>query len=95
MKLPKIIIFDVGGTIVSGKWQSFMKGYEYLYNEVLNVKETYEEYIEFVSNFFDIINQRDKCDLEFNFISLLNYLVDLYGLKKDLDLYEIEYNFYK
>ena len=45
MKLPKIIIFDVGGTIVSGKWQSFMKGYEYLYNEVLNVKETYEEYI--------------------------------------------------
>ena len=95
MKLPKIIIFDVGGTIVSGKWQSFMKGYEYLYNEVLNVKETYEEYIEFVSNFFDIINQRDKCDLEFNFISLLNYLVDLYGLKIDLDLYEIEYNFYK
>lgn len=95
MKLPKIIIFDVGGTIVKGKWSNFRLGYEYLYNEVLDVNESFELYMDFVEQFFDVIKERDNCSLEFNFISLLNYLTDLYGLKIDLDLYEIEYRFYR
>ena len=69
MKLPKIIIFDVGGTLIKGTWQDSILGYTYLYDEVLDVKESLYDYLDFVKGMFYIIKERDTCDLEFNFKS--------------------------
>ncbi|MBE6131408.1 MAG: HAD family hydrolase [Erysipelotrichaceae bacterium] len=93
MKLPKIIIFDVGGTLIKGTWQDSILGYTYLYDEVLDVKESLYDYLDFVKGMFYIIKKRDTCDLEFNFKSFFNYLKDLYGLKTNKSFEEIEYTF--
>ena len=93
MKLPKIIIFDVGGTLIKGTWNDSILGYIYLYEEVLDVKEPLDEYLDFVKGMFYIIKQRESCDLEFSFRSFFNYLKDLYGLKTDKSYEEIEYSF--
>ena len=93
MKLPKIIIFDVGGTLVKGNWEDCLLGYLYLYNEILDVKEPKEDYLKFIQDMFYVIKQRESCDLEFNFRSFFNYLKDLYGLKTNKSFEEIEYNF--
>lgn len=93
MKLPKIIIFDVGGTLIKGTWQDSILGYTYLYDEVLDVKESLYDYLDFVKGMFYIIKERDTCDLEFNFKSFFNYLKDLYGLKTNKSFEEIEYTF--
>ena len=44
MELPKIIIFDVGGTLLKGDFDDSILGYTYLYEEVLDVKETLNDY---------------------------------------------------
>mgnify|MGYP003304750106 CR=1 FL=1 len=91
MELPKIMIFDVGGTLLKGDFDDSILGYTYLYEEVLDVKETLNDYLDFVKGMFHIIKQRENCDLEFNFRSFFNYLKDLYGLKTDKTYEEIEY----
>ena len=91
MKLPKIIIFDVGGTLLKGDFDDSILGYTYLYEEVLDVKETLNDYLDFVKGMFHVIKQRESCDLEFNFRSFFNYLKDLYGLKTDKSYEKIEY----
>ncbi len=93
MKLPKIVIFDVGGTLLKGTWDDCLLGYIYLYEEVLDVKESLDDYLEFVKGMFYIIKQRETCDLEFNFRSFFNYLKAVYGLKTNTSYEEIEYLF--
>jgi FMN phosphatase YigB (HAD superfamily) len=93
MKLPKVIIFDVGGTLIKGTWGDSILGYKYLYDEILDVKESLDDYLEFVSRMLPVIKQRETCDLEFSFQSFFNYLKDLYGLKSNLSYEEIEYRF--
>ena len=77
MKLPKIIIFDVGGTLIKGTWDDSILGYIYLYEEVLDVKESLDEYLDFVKGMFYIIKQRETCDLEFSLRSFFKSLKDL------------------
>lgn len=93
MKLPRIIIFDVGGTLINGPWKDSILGYTYLYEEVLDVKESLDDYLDFVKGMFYIIKQRETCDMEFNFRSFFNYLKAIYGLKTELSYEEIEYRF--
>lgn len=93
MKLPKIVIFDVGGTLLKGTWDDCLLGYIYLYEKVLDVKESLDDYLEFVKGMFYIIKQREFCDLEFNFRSFFNYLKAVYGLKTNTSYEEIEYLF--
>ena len=93
MRLPKIIIFDVGGTLIKGIWNDSILGYKYLYDEILDVRESLDDYLEFVTGMFPVIKQRETCDLEFSFHSFFNYLKDVYGLKSDLPYEEIEYKF--
>lgn len=93
MRLPKIIIFDVGGTLIKGIWNDSILGYKYLYDEILDVREGLDDYLEFVTGMFPVIKQRETCDLEFSFQSFFNYLKDVYGLKSDLPYEEIEYKF--
>ena len=95
MKLPKIVIFDVGGTLSSGKWENSELGYRYLYEEILDVNESLDDFLKFIREMLYIINQRETCDLEFSFKSFFNYLKDLYGLKTTKQYEEIEYNFLK
>ena len=93
MKLPKIMIFDVGDTLICGKWEDQLNGYIYLYEEVLDVKESVEDYLDFIKGMLPIIKERDKVSLEFNFRSFFNYLKDLYGLKTNKTFEEIELAF--
>lgn len=93
MKLPKIVIFDVGGTLLKGTWEDSILGYVYLYEEVLDVKESLDDYLEFVKGMFYVIKQRESCDLEFNFRSFFNYLKAVYGMKTKISYEEIEYLF--
>ena len=71
MKLPKVIIFDVGGTLIKGTWGDSILGYKYLYDEILDVKESMDDYLEFVSRLLPVIKLRETCDLEFSFQSLI------------------------
>ncbi len=93
MELPKIVIFDVGGTLLDGNWYDAINGYIYLYENVLDVKEPFEDYLSFIKDMLLIINERESVSLEFNFESLFNYLRDLYGLKTNKSFYEIEVEF--
>ncbi len=96
MKLPKIVIFDVGGTLINGKLAySVDLGYKYLYDHVLDVKESYEEYMKFVNDLVKIIKEREMVSLEFSFRSMFNYLSLTYGLKTLLSYEEIEDEFIK
>ncbi len=94
MKLPKVVIFDVGGTLITGElFESVNNGYKYLYDEVLDVKESYQDYMNFVSEVVQVIKEREKVSMEFSFHSLFNYLVLTYGLKTALDYECIERQF--
>ena len=73
--------------------QGYGYNVKYLYDEILDVKDSMDDYLEFVTGMFPIIKQRETCDLEFSFQSFFNYLKDLYGLKSDLPYEEIEYRF--
>jgi hypothetical protein len=57
MKLPKVIIFDVGGTLIKGTWGDSILGYKYLYDEILDVKESMDDYLEFVSRILYMYKQ--------------------------------------
>lgn len=94
MKLPKIIIFDVGGTLTEAKeYTNIENGYRYLYDEVLDVKESFFDFMQFVKTIRPYIKKREETHLEFSFMSFFNYLSVVYGLKTDLSYYEIEQNF--
>lgn len=91
MKLPKIMIFDVGGTLINGsRFENVDLGYKYLYDEVLDVKESYQDYTNFINELIKIIPEREKGSLEFSFRSLFNYLSLVYGLKTHLGYEQIE-----
>ena len=68
----------VGGTLIKGTWGDSILGYKYLYDEILDVKESMDDYLEFVTGIFPIIKQRETCDLEFSFQSFFNYLNRLF-----------------
>ena len=94
MKLPKIIIFDVGGTLIEGEgWDNYQIGYKYLYEEVFDVKESFEEFMHFVGLVRPMIKKREKTQFEFSFQSFFNYLKVAYGLKTTKSYYEIEIEF--
>lgn len=94
MKLPKIIVFDVGGTLIDSNYKNSVEvGYKYLYDKVFDVKEPYNEYLMFIKSLESIIAEREKGSLEFSFRSMFNYLCLIYGLKTCLSYEEIEDHF--
>ena len=60
MKLPKIIIFDVGGTLIKGTWKDSILGYAYLYEEVLDFP--------FVEEYLDLLEEANNKLLDICFI---------------------------
>ncbi len=91
----KAIIFDVGGTLLENENFDFQKGLKYLYDEILDIKESYDDYLKFIDSFYDVFERRKNSDLEVNFQSYLNYLIFAYGKKSEKNSEEIEHEFVK
>ena len=83
MKLPKVMIFDVGGTLLDTVKFSFEEGLKYLYNEVIAKKESYEEFLFFYERLEQQINLREISSIEVSFLSLLKYWYFIYGKVSD------------
>lgn len=94
MKLPKIVIFDVGGTLTeTSEYTNIENGYQYLYDEVLDVKESFSSFMQLVRTIRPYIKKREESLVEFSFKSFFNYLSVVYGLKTNIPYEEIEINF--
>lgn len=91
----KLIIFDVGGTIIENDDFDFIRGVKYLYDEVLDVKDSYEDYLKHVDELKTVFEYRFDTKLELSFDSYLNYLILRYGKKKDISNSEIELKYYE
>lgn len=89
----KLIIFDVGGTMLDNDDFNFENGLKYLYDEILDVKEDYNTFLNFVNSYKDIFSKRDDTLIEISFVSYLNYLYLCYNKKTILDIDEVEMNF--
>lgn len=93
MKLPKVMIFDVGGTLLDTVKFSFEEGLKYLYNEVIAKKESYEEFLFFYERLEQQINLREISSIEVSFLSLLKYWYFIYGKVSDKNDEKIECEF--
>lgn len=88
MKLPKLVFFDVGGTLLKNIDFSLERAIFYLYNEIYEVNESFTSFLSDFKNLykaFDSIN--NVC---FSFSSYLNYLDANYVKKTNLNHEEIE-----
>lgn len=95
MKLPKKVIFDVGGTILKNIDFSLEKGINYLFYHVFEASN----YADFVNYCLDIHNlvygERIKNSIEVPFMSYISMINLKYEFKKDIKIDDIEINYRK
>lgn len=86
----KVIIFDIGGTLIANNNFDFTRGIKYLYDEVIDTKESYEEFMKYINSFYEVFQKRIDSDIEINFYSYLNFITFSYPKKTPLTDEEIE-----
>lgn len=94
MKHPKVIVMDLGGTIIDTVKVDFEKGLKTLYDKYTLKQVSYEE----VLNQFNLIinesfKKRSNDDFEINFKNCLNYIDKVVGLIDNVDYEKLEYEF--
>lgn len=94
MKHPKVIVMDLGGTIIDTVKADFEKGFKTLYDKYTLKQVSYEE----VLNQFNLIiregfKKRSNDDFELNFKNCLNYIDKVVGFIDNVDYEKLEYEF--
>lgn len=94
MKKPKVIVMDLGGTIIDTINSSFEEGIRYLYDHYSLKKMPYKD----VLNEFNLIvnecfKKRINDNFELNFRNCLNYFDKTVGFKSNVNFDNLEFEF--
>ena len=92
MKFPKVIVFDVGGTLIKNIDFDFNRGFQYL-KLVFNSDDSFIDRCNTFKK--DIIDKRDNTEKEISFKDLIDYLSKYYQIKQNNNFLFIEENFRK
>ena len=93
-KLPKVFIFDVGGTIFDVININFDNAIIYLYNNVIdNTKVTLDEFKASMQDIHHAFRDRELNSFELSYEYLFNYVTFIYGNPKSVKKEEIENDF--
>lgn len=92
--LPKVVVMDLGGTILKNLSISFDSGLTYLYKHYCIHEMPLETLLKDNQLIWDCCyNKRDNDDFEINFHNYLNYIDKTIGFREKYDYYELEKNF--
>lgn len=93
-KLPKVFIFDVGGTIFDVININFDNGLIYLYDNVIDqTKVTKEEFIKSMKEISHALRERELNNFEFSFDYFFNYVTFIYGNPHNYKPRDIEWDY--
>lgn len=94
MKKPKIVVMDMGGTLLDSKNVNFELGVRYLYDHYCHHNISYEELLEeYKLVCATCFKKRDHEDFELSFHHILNYIDKIIGFKNQVDYYQLEREF--
>lgn len=97
IKIPKLIVFDYGNTLVSESEFDNEKGYTALFD--LKMIESNSCTPNLLSKYEKTINKELECirnkNIEISFQYVLNYILKSFNIKKNCELSDLEFEFWK
>lgn len=92
--LPKIVVMDLGDTIIDIKELDFYKGFKHIYDNYCNHDVSYDELLEDLIYMQKVaFPARNNDDMEISFINYLRYIGQIVGYERNDDLYKLEEEF--
>ena len=86
---PKVVVMDLGSTIIDNYEINFKRGFKYIYDNYCLHDVSFEDFIiDMDSIYINSFQKRDNDDFEINFHNYLRYMSNVVGFKEDVD-YEI------
>lgn len=94
--MKQTILIDLGNTLIYNKRISFQDGNRYLY-QFLDIKTiSLESFLYCTKRIIDsMFKDRNTTHMEVPFTSYLQKVIETYGVKKEIDLDELELEYYK
>ena len=94
MKKPKIIVMDMGGTLLDSNDVNFELGVKYIYDNYCIHDTSYDALLEDYKLICESgFKKRDNDNFELNFHNALNYVDKVIGFNAEVDYYQIEKEF--
>ncbi len=94
MNKPKIIVMDMGKTLLDSRNVNFELGVKHIYDNYCIHNISYEELLEDYKLICDTgFKKRNNDNFELNFHNALNYVNKIVGFNKEVDYYQIEKEF--
>lgn len=94
MNNPKIIVMDLGGTIIDNYSIDFTEGFKYLYDNYFNHDVPFESLKEDIDDIYNRCYQkRNNDDFEINFHNYLRYVERTIGFNSNISLDKLEREF--
>lgn len=91
---PKVVIMDLGGTIINNKEIDFLKGLSYIYDTYCKHDIPKETLLKDANLIWELAYQkRDHDNFELNFHNYLNYIKETIGFKENYDYDILENEF--
>ncbi len=92
--IPKIIVMDLGGTVIDNYDIRFYDGFKYIYDKYFLHDVSFKKVKKILDEIYsNVSKKRDKDDFEINFHNYLRYMIRLIGLKEEVSLEQIENDF--
>lgn len=89
--LPKVVVMDLGDTIINIKELDFYKGFRYIYDNYCKHDVSYKDLLEDLEYMHKVaFPARNNDDLEISFINYLRYIGQIVGYKENYDLAALE-----
>lgn len=89
--LPKVVVMDLGDTIIDIKQLDFYRGFKYIYDHYCKHDISYEELLKDLDYIQKVaFPSRNNDDIEISFINYLRYIGQVVGYLEDYDLYKLE-----
>lgn len=91
--LPKVVIFDVGGTLIKNIDFNFQNGLKFLYDEIFDIKDSFEDFVKMNEERHNEVEIARRNNYEISFYSIYHYFSFLFPKKTNLSFDEIELEF--
>ena len=91
---PKVVVMDLGSTIIDNYEINFKRGFKYIYDNYCLHDVSFEDFIiDMDSIYINSFQKRDNDDFEINFHNYLRYMSNVVGFKEDVDYDMLERKF--
>ena len=91
---PKIIVMDLGSTIIDNYNISFVDGFKYIYDNYCLHNVSFESFHDDMNSIYiNAFENRDNDDFEINFQNYLRYMDQVVGFKEDVSFDILEKEF--